>query len=355
MGLNTLLEVGQFIGVIALLIIIHEIGHFLASKLFGIEVEEFGIGFPPRITTLFEAGGTKFSLNWIPLGGFVRPKGENNPKIEGGLASANPWKRLVVFAAGPAMNLILAGVLYTTIYTQTGAPVFDQVQVVGVSEDSPAMEAGLRPGDIITQINETKINNSHKLRREINSHLGETITVVYEHNGETNTVNMIPRNPPPPDGAIGIAYANPSQNTSFFGALPAGFQTVIEYARELLTIPARIIEGSIAPEQARLVGFKGMYDLYQDVTQEEESIGIPPAIRGMAFFASISISLGLLNLLPIPALDGGRIVFVLPEIILQRRIPPDYENLINLVSFTMLLLLMIYINVQDFVNPPDFR
>jgi regulator of sigma E protease len=127
---------------------------------------------------------------------------------------------------------------------------------------------------------------------------------------------------------------------------------------QILTLPGRLIQGTVAPEQARLVGYKGMYDIYQDfreadavaAVEEEPSAGL----NTMYFFASISISLGLLNLFPIPALDGGRILFALPEILFRKRIPQNAENIINLVSFAMLILLMIYINVQDFVNPADF-
>jgi regulator of sigma E protease len=112
-----------------------------------------------------------------------------------------------------------------------------------------------------------------------------------------------------------------------------------------------MIRGDVSPEEGRFVGFKGMFDIYQEVRQSEPGPIVPAGVQVLGFFATITISLGILNLLPIPALDGGRILFVLPEIVIGRRIPQEYENVINLVSFALLLVLLLYINLQDFVNP----
>jgi regulator of sigma E protease len=130
-----------------------------------------------------------------------------------------------------------------------------------------------------------------------------------------------------------------------------GMTAVYNYGHELVTLPGRMIRGQIPADQGRLVGFKGMYDMYQEVSQSNPSNCTPRLMNILAFFAAITTSLGLLNLLPVPALDGGRIMFVLPEIIIRRRIPQQYENWINVVSFTLLLLLILYINLQDFINP----
>src|SRR5512135_20855 len=116
-----------FILGIAVLIFIHELGHFLAARLLGVEVEEFGIGFPPRAVKLFEHKGTVYSLNWIPLGGFVRPKGENDPDVPGGLAAASPWVRLGVLFAGPFMNLIAGVVLGVMLFYSMGDRIQDKV------------------------------------------------------------------------------------------------------------------------------------------------------------------------------------------------------------------------------------
>ena len=119
----------QFIGGIAVLILLHEFGHFIAARLLKVEIEEFGIGFPPRMVTLFERNGTIFSLNWLPLGGFVRPKGENDPDIEGGLAAASPWVRLGVLFAGPLTNILVGIILGTFLFYSIGDLVQEKVLV----------------------------------------------------------------------------------------------------------------------------------------------------------------------------------------------------------------------------------
>jgi regulator of sigma E protease len=348
-----------FIGAIVLLIIIHELGHFLAAKLFGVEVEEFGLGFPPRAMTLFTLGGTIYSLNWIPLGGFVRPKGENDPTVPGGLAAASPWVRIAVFAAGPFANFLAAIVLFAYIFTRVGVPDLSQTLIITVNENSPAAQAGLQPGDIITDLNEVAITSPEILRATVAANLGQETLVTYLREGQTFQTTLTPReNPPPGQGSMGIEYNHPTVRVGFVQAVQMGGLALSDQVMQILTLPAQLMEGSVAPEEARLVGYKGMYDLYENFREADEVAAVQEApsagLNTIYFFASISISLGLLNLFPIPALDGGRIVFALPEIIFRKRIPQNAENIINLISFAMLILLMLYINIQDFVNPANF-
>jgi len=141
-----------FVGVFAGVVLIHELGHFVAARLLKVDVEEFGIGLPPRALTLFRWKGTAFTLNWLPLGGFVRPKGENDPSVEGGLAASNPWVRLGVLFAGSFMNL-LAGVLVNSmLFAQMGVPDMTSVMLYEVSPNSPAEQAGLQAEDLILDI-----------------------------------------------------------------------------------------------------------------------------------------------------------------------------------------------------------
>ena len=342
----------QFVGALVALIILHEFGHFIVARLMNVEVEEFGIGFPPRIATLFRAWGTNFTLNALPLGGFVRPKGENDPDVEGGLAAASPWTRLAVLFAGPFMNLLIGVLLYAVIAHSIGAADRSQILISNVNEGSPAAMAGLKSGDIIVKVDGTTVNDVNVLQSTIANHLGQNITLTYKRNGELHQTSLVPRvNPPQGQGAIGIVMGYPTRPVSWFQAIPTGIQATGDHIKLLVTLPFQMIQGQVAPSEGRFVGFKGMFDIYQEARQGDLVQGTSAGVDILLFFTNITISLGVLNLVPFPALDGGRILFTLPEILIGRRIPPEYENVINLVGFGLLLLLLIYINLQDFISP----
>jgi regulator of sigma E protease len=296
--------------------------------------------------------GMLFTLNWLPLGGFVKIRGEGDPSVPDGLALSNPWKRLVVYAFGPLMNLLLGVVLYAVIVSQLGMPDVSQVLVMEVAEGSPAESAGLQDGDRILDIAGTSINSMNTIHEVISANLGVETQLTLLRGDETRVVSLVPREDPPEgQGAIGIVMGNPTEPISWFEALPLGAASTYNHSIALITLPAQVARGVITPEQARLVGYKGMYDIYQNVQERELAPGAPQSLNTIWFFTIITISLGILNLLPIPALDGGRILFVLPEIILRRRIPIQVQNLINMVSFTLMILLFVYINIMDFANP----
>jgi regulator of sigma E protease len=330
----------QFIFGIAALIFIHETGHFLAARLLKVEVEEFGIGFPPRITKLFEHKGTVFTLNWIPLGGFVRPKGENDPSIEGGLAASSPWIRLGVLFAGPVMNLLVGVILGILLFYSLGDRVVEKVLVQSTSDGSPAAQAGMQPGDLFISANGQPVDSMEKLQSITSQNLGKTVTYVLQRGDQTLTVNVVPRaTPPEGQGPLGVILDNPTRPVSLVTATYRGAYAAYQNVQAILLLPVRMVRGQVTPQEGRLVGYKGMFDIYQRIQSP------------LFFFMMISISLGIMNLLPLPALDGGRIVMTLPEILFRKRVPMKYENAIHLVGFALLLLLLIYINVQDFINP----
>lgn len=333
----------QFIFGIAALIFVHELGHFFAARLLKVEVEEFGIGLPPRLIKLFEYKGTIYSLNWLPLGGFVRPKGENDPSIPGGLASASPWVRLGVYFAGPLMNLLVGLALAITLFYTWGDRVADQVLVQQVAPGSPAETAGLQPADRILTINGQLINSVETCQQVVAQNLGVPVEMVVLRGEQKITLTLTPRAQPPENqGPLGVVLNNPRQPVSLPVAIDRGFTAVVGNIRGILQLPVRLLQGQASPEEGRVVGYKGMYDIYQELQSP------------LSFFMLISISLGVMNLLPIPALDGGRILLTLPEILIRRRIPAQYENMIHLVGFALLLLLLIYVNLQDFINPIQF-
>lgn len=348
----------QFILGLAALIFLHEFGHFLAARLLKVEVEEFGIGFPPRLlgVGLDKDGNRRWfgvkppadidpqsmilSLNWIPLGGFVRPKGENDPSIPGGLAAANPWVRLGVLFAGPLMNLLVGVVLATALFYHYGEPIPDKVLVREVAPGSPAEKAGLQPDDLFLTIDGQTIDSVTVLQNLTAQHLDQPVEIKVQRGDQVITVSLVPRSQPPNgEGPMGVMLDNPVRPISLAKSAEYGVQASYENVRGLLLLPVRVLQGAAAPQEGRLVGYKGMYDIYQKVNNP------------LWFFMAISLSLGVMNLLPIPALDGGRIALTLPEILIRRRVPADYENAIHMIGFVVLLLLLVYINMQDFLNP----
>jgi regulator of sigma E protease len=327
-------------------------------------VEEFGIGLPtPGAITLFTWMGTRFTLNWLPLGGFVRPKGENDPNIEGGLAAASPWKRLAVLVAGPTMNLLTAVIVFSVIFNRVGIPDTGRVLVTDVVPNSPAEQAGFLSGDIFISGNGQPIGNYDSLRVVVDASQNIPVLFVVDRNGEQVELTTIPQlNEQSQRIMIGVGLGVPfKQPDSWIQTLELGASSTVYGARTLISLPAQLIRGTLAPEESRLIGLKGIYDIMeQSITHDVEASASAPAsstnpldapIRTLNLIASLSISLGIFNLFPFPALDGGRIIFVIPEILFRRRVPHQFENLVHGLGMAFLLVVMVYVNVMDFVNP----
>lgn len=309
--------------------------------------------------------GTEFTLNWLPLGGFVRPKGENDPAIAGGLAAAKPWARLAVLLAGPVMNLLAGVVIFSLLFYQIGIPDFKQVEISQVLPDSPAAQAGLQAGDLVLQANGQKITSPTQLHNVIYSNLDRPIEFVIRRGEMIVNLTATPSSSRPADqGALGISMSPLMVKAhSFWSALPIGALEVYGQARLLLSLPAQILRGTLAPEEGRFVGLKGIYDMFNKaVSRDVESRTAPaapsstPAAQQPSFFTLqligiLTVSIGVFNLLPIPALDGGRMLFVLPELLFRRRVSPKMENLVHGIGMALLLLFMLYVNVMDFINP----
>lgn len=338
-----------FLVVIATLILGHELGHFLIARARKVRVDEFGLGFPPRLATLFTAGGTRFTLNAIPLGGFVRPAGEDDPTVAGGLAGSSKVTRAAVLLAGPGANILLAFLAFTAAF-KFAAPDFDRTTISAVAPASPAEAAGLRPGDMIVSVDALPIGGYPTLQQAVADRLGQTLTMGIERGGQSLTVELVPRaEPPAGEGPIGILTGNPLQATTWGESLQYGAQSIASQVNELVHLPARLLAREIAPEQARLSGLKGMYDMLAWAGDIDRSAQRP--FLTLNLVGVISLGLALANLLPIPALDGGRLLFVLIEAVARRRVSPRYEGLAHAIGFALLLALMLYVNLQDFINP----
>ena len=307
--------------------------------------------------------GTRFTLNWLPLGGFVRPKGENDPTIPGGLAAASPWARLAVLFAGPLMNLLTAVVIYSIIFTRVGVPDTNRVLVASVVEDGPAAQAGFHADDIFVTGNGTPIHSYDDLRAIVDANDGRPVTFVIDRHGQQVELTATPlMNEAEQRVMIGVGLGVPFKpSTSLVDTLTLGAQYTYLNVRTLLSLPAQMVRGTLAPEQGRLIGLKGIYDVFsQTVSRDVDATTAAPAastdpfdqpIRTLELIASLSISLGVFNLFPFPALDGGRILFILPELIFRRRVSPQLETLVHGLGMAVLLAFMVYVNVMDFVDP----
>ena len=349
-----------FIVALSFLLFTHEMGHFLVGKLFKIEAEEFGFGYPPKALKLFNWGKTEFTLNWIPFGAFVRFKGEDDPTIKGGFYAANKWQRLGTLLAGPIMNILVGILLFAIVISEAGYSNTDIVQIAAVEPDSPAYEAGILVDDELIEINGQSIEDMSDVSQVIQANLGETVDIVILRGDEEVSVSVVPRvDPPEGQGAMGIIMQYPIEKTGFFTAFPYGAKMAWEQINEFFSLPGMIARGEVTSQEMRPLSPKGLYDVYAQVRETEEDYeeeygdSMPSlAFLNVAwFFGVISIALGITNLLPIPALDGGRILFILPEIFIGKRVPSKYENAIHMVGYVALLALMAYVFLQDFINP----
>lgn len=349
-----------FIAVLSPIILVHEFGHFWTAKKFGIHVEEFGLGFPPRAVKLFERNGTIYSLNWIPLGGFVRPAGEDDPTTPGGLASASKTARFCVLVAGAVANFILAFFVLWGAFL-IGPPAFDETRIAvsGFQDTNVAEAAGLAENDVFVVVDGVVIGDDIPLLQDtIGSNLGREIELVMERDGETYTTNVVPQ-PSGSDetrGALGIglgAFETGERNPMPVGAAAAeSLNTIWRVIDLTVSAPAMLARGELTAQEARPISPVGISQIVGAQAQSAVSTG---DWFNVIFFAGIiNVGLGFTNLLPLPALDGGRILFVLIEAIRGRRVSAEREGLVHMVGMLLLLSLMALLMINDVINPIPF-
>ncbi len=345
--MTILISIVSFLVVIAVLILAHELGHFITAKASGVKVDEFGLGFPPRLLSI-RRGETRYSLNAIPLGGFVKMAGEEDPEVSRSLASKGIGTRLLVLSAGSLMNLLLPLLLFSIAFMIPHNLVIGQVMIEEVDPDSPAARAGIEPGDTLLSVNEKPVNNLGDLYRYIQLNLGKEITILVKHSDSTTeNVQVIPRwKPPEGQGAIGIVVTTAnstivSQSEPFWKAIPLGVSACIE---TLVLFKNGIISMIIGATPVAIAGPVGI----AQITGEVAKAGISPLLEFAAF---LSLNLAIINLFPLPALDGGRIAFVLLEGVRRgRRISPKTEGLIHAIGFALLMAAFLAITYQDIIR-----
>ncbi|MBI4302135.1 MAG: site-2 protease family protein [Chloroflexi bacterium] len=350
-----------FVPILILLIFVHELGHFVTAKWKGVQVLEFGFGYPPRLLAV-KWGETEYSINLLPLGGFVRLLGEEDPTAPRSLAGRGVGTRLLILSAGSIMNILLPIVLFSASFMVPSEVEVGQVRIGEVAPQSPAEKAGICPGDIILKINGRSIRNINDASYNIQLHLGSEMTMVLQgailqgkclplqltQQGTTQrTVKVVPRwNPPQGQGPTGVMLVMANSYTTtesypFWQAIPMGarrsLETIILAKNQVLGM---IIQRAF-PSVAGPVGIA-------QASGEVAEVGFG-ALLG--FTALLSMNLGVLNILPIPMLDGGRIFFVLLEWVRRgKRISPEREALVHLIGFTLLIFLIVLVSYYDILR-----
>lgn len=343
-----------FVGILLVLVLVHEFGHFLTAKLFRIKVLEFGVGFPPKLFGK-KLGETEYTVNALPLGGFVRLLGEEDPSDPRSLAARPAWQRLIVLGAGAFMNILLPVALFTASYMIPQEQPFARPVVVAVAPGSPAEQAGMQVGDQIVAVNDRIIHNPSELSYNIRLHLGETLIVRVRRAGDGRDLPVYARVGPPADqGPMGVQIsasqtATYEESYPFWEAVPKAWTSTWES----LTLAKNEIRTWFAGRSAPQ--FSGPVGIAQATGEVVDQAGW---VQLLSFAALLSINLAILNILPLPMLDGGRMFFVVLEIIRRgKRISPEREGLVHLIGFVAILglvVVMSFFDVQRIISGDSF-
>ncbi len=340
---------------LSILILGHEAGHFLCAKLFGLKVDEFGIGFPPRIWAK-KKGDTEYSVNWLPFGGFVRISGErgefamveDDPTLIAGGEKKEPvdherlffaqpaWKKSIIILAGIVFNFIFGWILVSAVL-MVGTP--KALVITATEPGSPAAMAKIAQGDIVKNF-----TDSQSFINYVDAHRGQPTEIALLRNGKEVDVTVTPRmNVGPNEGPIGVALSEGgTAREPFFQALWDGLRTSFILAGMIFQTLWQLIK-NLFVHASLLTGVVGPVGIF-GVAEETGSIG---AIYLVQLLGIISLNLAVVNLIPFPALDGGRFLMIIIEKIKGSPIPEKVEAWINGLGFAFLLLLMILLTVRD--------
>jgi regulator of sigma E protease len=345
--------------ILAVLVTVHEFGHFLAARFFGVAVEEFGIGLPPRIVGRMWKG-TLWSLNAIPLGGFARMKDENTSGAAPDSFQTKPaYARAIILIAGIVFNFIFAAILFAIIFSVYGAPSDKEVVRIGdVVAGTPAQAAGWQPGDQFVRIGGQTITAQSDLSSAIAAAAGKPVQVDLLRNGQTVTTTITPRTPeqtPQGQGATGITVSAQAivAREAVWRAIPHGFGETFRGIGAIYGGLVGLIRGTQPGGVSNVTGPIGIAQVVGEVVQQAT---IPVWVVVFNLTAFISINLGILNLLPIPALDGGRLLFVLIEWVRRgKRVPPEREGMVHLIGMAVLLTIFVLVAFVDIQRLLDGR
>jgi regulator of sigma E protease len=350
------------IAILVALIVVHEFGHFLAAKIFRVRVEEFGVGYPPRAFTFGKIGETKYTLNWIPFGGFVRLFGDEGEAEHGrgSLVDSPRWKQAVILVAGVAMNAVGAWSLFAVAFhigvptAVDSAPVgqHTQLMITDVVPGSPAAAAGLQTGDEIQAIRDAKGVELATLSPDavvayVTARGGKPVTLSYTHEGAAATTTVTPANAVIPGAAgrpaLGIALSLVTLRSEPWGeaAVDAFHETgnaLTMVGGNLWYLLSTAVHG--APDLSGIVGPVGIVSYVGQASQN--GFGSVLILAGL-----ISSNLVIINLIPIPALDGGRLLVLIIEGALRRSAPRLIIQMLNAIGISLIILLMLVVTYHD--------
>lgn len=334
-GMNSTLAI---VFVFGLLVFVHEFGHFAAAKLVGMKVHEFAIGFGPKLFS-FRRRETLYSLRLIPLGGFNKIAGmeEGEEQDEYSFGSKPLWARMLVIVAGSAMNFVLPVLIFSLLFTTAGIRV-DQTVISSLMDGSPAARSGLAPGDHIVAVNNQPVQTWQQFVDMVQEHSDSALTIAYERNSSPAVVTVTPQfNPKLHRVIIGLVPQSEIQHPGVLGCITMACSHTYQTA-------GRMLEGLVQmvsqPSKADVSGPIGIAKIIGEQAQD----GIMPVL---SIAAMISINLGLINLLPIPVLDGGYIVSLLWEGLRGKAVNQAKWQLAQMAGMTLLLGLMIFATYKD--------
>lgn len=352
--MESILSTGiTFFVILSILVFIHELGHFLVAKWAGILVEEFGFGLPPRLFGK-KIGETMYSINVLPIGGFVKLYGEDadEPKKANipdrrSFTKKSKKIRAVILVAGVCMNFVLAVGITTYLLTQGVPEPSGSVHIERVQEGSPAQDVGLREGDTIVTIEGQTVHTPRDLIESTKKYLGTTVTLDVIRDGREMEVNVLARKDPPQgQGSIGVAISD--LETVFYPPEKAPVEAIkinVWRAKEMLKgigfLLFRVI--TLQPVQEEVAGPIGI----AAVTGEAVKFGFKAVLE---FMSILSLNLAVINILPIPALDGGRLAFLFAEKILGRKLRPAFEQKTHQLGMIILIFLILLISINDILR-----
>jgi regulator of sigma E protease len=362
-----------FIITLGILIFVHELGHFFVARRNGIKVDEFGFGFPPRAIGFYkskkenkwkivfsrdhlEMDDTVYSINWIPIGGFVKIKGEDGSSKNDAdsFASKTAWQRTKVLLAGVVMNFILAWFLFSVVF-MIGAPkevpegtAGSIVQIIQVSKDSPAAAMGIKEGDEIVAVCASiqeceKINAVSQFQKVVSNNKGQKIILKIKRGESEIQLEGVPRlSPPDGQGPLGVSPAQTALvKLPFFEAFYQGIVTIFNFLILFFNVIKDLLMGKSAG-----VEISGPVRIYS-YTGQVAQLGL---IYVMNFIAILSLNLGIVNAFPFPALDGGRVLFILVNKLKKKPLAEETEHAVNTIGFVLLMTLMAFVTLRDLVS-----